>query len=337
MIKYLKIKNFQAHRKFELLFGEYITTIVGTSDKGKSAIVRALKWLVTNRPSGDDFIRHGEKECVVELKVDGKLITRLKGKENQYQIDGTSLKAFSTDVPDEIESLLNLQPINFQDQHDAPYWFSLTSGQVSRELNAIVNLEIMDRTISNLSSYLRRAKTEEEVLKGQIQETKTLRESLVYAKEMDADLVLIEDAFKKHSNALEVEDKLDGFCSLLNDAKEKTKKFQGLGDDFSEVQKAHTIRENATSEIQRLKNIQEELMDLQEDINKRPPSGIEQVESFCESWCDTLEKIDKLNEMIKRIETIKATIIRAEDDVETAKEELKKIKVCPTCGGKLNA
>ena len=168
MIKKLLIKNFQthAHRKIEL--SPTITTIVGKSDVGKSAIYRAIRWVATGLPKGNDFIRWGEKSASVGLEVDKHKIIRKKGSSNLYKLDGKEFKALRTDVPEEIKGILNLDAINFQSQHDSPFWFSETAGEISRQLNAIVSLSLIDTSIKNAISKARQNKIVIDHLETQI-------------------------------------------------------------------------------------------------------------------------------------------------------------------------
>lgn len=46
----LRIQNFQAHKDTTIEF-DRITTIVGPSDTGKSAVLRAFKWVEKNELS----------------------------------------------------------------------------------------------------------------------------------------------------------------------------------------------------------------------------------------------------------------------------------------------
>ena len=47
-------------------FDSSLNVIVGPSDQGKSAIIRALKWALYNEPSGD-FYKGRRKECSVTI------------------------------------------------------------------------------------------------------------------------------------------------------------------------------------------------------------------------------------------------------------------------------
>ena len=69
MIQSLHIKNLQSHKDSHLDFCEGVNVIVGPSDSGKSAILRALRWIVKNRPQGDVLRSHwgGETEASIIL------------------------------------------------------------------------------------------------------------------------------------------------------------------------------------------------------------------------------------------------------------------------------
>lgn len=206
MIDSLTIKDFQAHQELRVKLSRGITTITGPSDIGKSAIIRALRWVRFNRPSGESFIRDGADEAQVLVVTGDTFIRRNRGKKvNTYTIDGQELEAFGNDVPEQVLKALNLDEVNFQSQLDSPFWFSLSAGEVSRQLNEIINLGIIDSTLSNLASALRKASTEQEVRQGLLEEAKAQREALKPARDMDKALqeveALAEEAGKREKRA----------------------------------------------------------------------------------------------------------------------------------------
>jgi len=170
MLERLQIKNFQNHELKRVRFDPQVTAIVGPSDAGKSSILRALKWLVMNRPRGDGFVRHGEKTCSVDLWVDSRKISRTRGPDNTYRIEGKELAAFGTDVPEDVQNAVRMDDVNFQGQHDPPFWFGLTPGELGKKLNGIVDLSLIDHTMKRLSSRLRSLKTEKAVVEERIGE-----------------------------------------------------------------------------------------------------------------------------------------------------------------------
>jgi len=87
-IKRIRIENFQSHKDTELSFSDGLNVIVGPSDQGKSAIIRAIKWVLYNEPRGTDFIRQGTNSARVTLELsNGYVITRERApNKNRYTL-----------------------------------------------------------------------------------------------------------------------------------------------------------------------------------------------------------------------------------------------------------
>jgi len=164
MIEKITIENFQKHRKSVFEF-DPVTTFVGPSDTGKSAIMRALRWVMLNEPDGDSFVSYGAKGCTVRLYVDGHVIVRRRGgSKNEYELDGEVYKAFGRGgVPEQIAEILRVTPINFQSQHDLLYWLQLNGADLAKALNRVVDLEIIDASLVEVNKRLRRSKSELEI------------------------------------------------------------------------------------------------------------------------------------------------------------------------------
>jgi exonuclease SbcC len=173
MLTRLKIKNFQPHEVLEVELDPLVTVFVGATDKGKSSVLRSLRWLSLNDPQGEAFIRWGSVSALARLEVDGRVVIRKRGGGvNLYSLDGDKFKSFGTKVPDPIAELLNVDEVNFAGQLDAPFWFLLSPPQVSRELNAIVNLSAIDSALSNVAAAVRQAKSEVEIVEAHLREAK---------------------------------------------------------------------------------------------------------------------------------------------------------------------
>jgi exonuclease SbcC len=201
MIEKLIIRNFQCHKRLKIEFDPLVTTIVGPSDVGKSAVLRALGWVTTNHPRGEAFIRDGADKATAILSVDGHKIKRSRGSKNTYELDGSKFTAFGNATPDEIAAVLNLSELNFQGQHDAAFWFSESAGEVSRQLNSIVDLSVIDSTLSNLSSALRKANAEERVTQARLDSAREDRKSLRSVKQADKALKKVEALGEKARDA----------------------------------------------------------------------------------------------------------------------------------------
>ncbi len=190
MLKELYIQGFKSHRKFKINFSPNITTIRGSSARGKSDIRRALKWLTFNRPTGNTVINWDKdnKKALVKITTKDHTVKRIKSKTlNVYIVDKTKLKAFGMDVPKEVSKVLNMSEINFQQQFQAPFWFDLPAGQVSKKLNGIIDLSIIDNTLSNISSDLRSTTAEKRVCEQRLEQHRLSKKELDYLPEMLAD------------------------------------------------------------------------------------------------------------------------------------------------------
>ena len=156
MIQSLSLSNFQSHKKTKLEFSDGVNVIIGGSDSGKTSIIRALKWLVFNRPGGDAFRSTWGGDTTVELTVDNISIRRTKsGKDiNLYQKDGIKYAAFGTEVPNDITDLLNLNEINLQAQMDSPFLISSTPGDVAKHFNQIAHLDQIDSGLKKVQQEI---------------------------------------------------------------------------------------------------------------------------------------------------------------------------------------
>jgi len=154
MITKVKIKNFQSHQDTTLEFHPGVNVVVGSSDSGKSAVFRAITWVMTNRPLGHSFLSWGTQKTEVELTIDGVTVGREKSKtENWYRFDSKELLA-GTEVPQDIQSLLKVDPvINIQQQIAAPFLLSSTPGDVASFFNDIAGLSDIDLSVKNLKSW----------------------------------------------------------------------------------------------------------------------------------------------------------------------------------------
>lgn len=185
MLEEITLKNFQAHKSLTIKFDPKITSIIGSSDVGKSAILRALRWLCLNRGTTKVLRRRGSKFTKVILTVDGMTITRTRGKGNKYVVNNKAYRAIGNNVPAAVQTILNTSEINFQLQHDAPFWFSKSSGQVSKELNQIVNLGLIDAVLGNVANRLRVARAKVEVGETRLASAIAAKEELEWVREME--------------------------------------------------------------------------------------------------------------------------------------------------------
>lgn len=161
MFKSVDIINFQSHLDTHIEFDEGVNLIVGDSDCGKSAIIRAMNWVISNRPLGDGFLRDGSDNTLVHLKTDSGFVERCKGQENVYSLNGNTFEAFGSSVPKEIVDFLNLSDVNVQGQL-SPYFLVLeTSGYIGTYLREVCKLDKLDLLYADLTKKLNQCMNED--------------------------------------------------------------------------------------------------------------------------------------------------------------------------------
>ncbi len=152
MIQEIRYQNVQAHRQRRLAFEPGLNVIVGETDKGKSSLIRGLRWLALHE-SASGLITHGETVMKVGVKTPNGTIIRFKdSKESGYKLGEEYFKACKTDQPKEVQDRLSLTEINFQSQFDSMFLLAATGGQRAKEINKLVALEDIDLATTWLKS-----------------------------------------------------------------------------------------------------------------------------------------------------------------------------------------
>lgn len=333
MLQNIKIRNFQAHKHLEIELDPHITSIIGPSDSGKSAIIRALRWLIFNRPLGDAFIKTGSKQAAVILKTENHTIKRKIGQENLYILDGEKYKAFKAGVPEEIQNILKLDEINFQNQHDSPFWFNESAGEVSRQLNQIVDLEIMDKTLTNLAGELRKARAEESVIQKRIEETSEQRQKLKHIRQMDDDLKKVESYYKEHSEITVLTDSLASIISEVRLYTESQKKHAMTAEIGEKAVSAGNIWRGCIKDVRNLKDTIAQVRDLKPEVEKEIPD-ISALKYMYELIEEHIKSISELKKYIERIKNAKDSLDNISRQSKKAEKEFKETigKECPLCG-----
>ena len=183
------IENFQGHAKTQVEFAPdgQLTVIVGQTDSGKSAIIRALRWVLCNIPQGTDYIRAGTSSAAVAITyTDGCRVVRERGKSfNRYRVyvpgsAETKLEGFGTDVPLEVSEITGVRPVsiddvslnlNFSEQLDAPFLGkSVSAGARARILGKLAGTEEIDVAQRVLGTDLYRANQDDKRLSAETAE-----------------------------------------------------------------------------------------------------------------------------------------------------------------------
>lgn len=150
MLKRLHIINFESHKDTVLEFSKTSNSIIGKNDRGKSSIIRAVEWIVHNFPLSPTYKPKYWKPDITHVILEtyeGDVVERRKNnKINEYILNGKVFTGFGSGVPEEIQRVLNISDINCQFQLDPPLLLTSSHGEISRYLNKIVNLDVINTT-----------------------------------------------------------------------------------------------------------------------------------------------------------------------------------------------
>lgn len=152
-MKRVVIHNFQSHKGTTLELSPTVNALEGTSDSGKSAVLRAILWALTNRPDGTAFAsywakdKNGKVSGEVSVAIDN--LTRVRSADFNGYLHATSdgvsrFEALKGTVPAAIADAINIGEVNIQRQMDPPFLLSSTPGEAARYVNSLVGLDEID-------------------------------------------------------------------------------------------------------------------------------------------------------------------------------------------------
>ena len=309
MLTRIVLQNFQCHRKLDVPLSQ-ITTIVGSSDSGKSAIVRALNYVCLNNLRGNSFITHGQDKCSVSLEVDGQTVRRSRTKtSNSYITETNEYSAVSSEVPPEISKLLNIGEINVSNQHDPLFWFSLTSGQLAKELNVIADIAWVDRVLQVSVSDLRNLNAEIEVTNSRVSVLESEEGQVEWALQADIELQKLEKLEGRCLSFAEAVQSLTEFINRLESTGKEMQQTQIALDDFELVAKAYGRAEGYLQRYDRLENLLSAL-----------PTITPQLQLAVKKFDFVHETYTRINSLQQQYERIDSLLKNLPEEIPTSEE-----------------
>jgi exonuclease SbcC len=187
----VELFNFQSHDHTVLHFTEGINALIGTSNSGKSAALRGIKWCLDNEPSGSDFIRNGCDDSWVKTTLShGYAIKRRKtrsGNVNTYEVfkDGVltteaPLTGFGTKVPPEVIEARGMPSLDyiFASQLEPSFLIHETPGKRAATIGNLEELGKVDQALQGVNDDVRVDTKEQKQLDKDIKELEKKSELL---------------------------------------------------------------------------------------------------------------------------------------------------------------
>jgi len=343
MITDLEIVNFQSHKNTNLSFHPGVNVVVGQSDTGKSSIIRAINWVMSNRPSGDSFRANFSKNMTeVAMAFGEDFVVRQKGKSiNKYEVPSGELKALRTDVPQEVKDITQMQDVNLQPQHKSYFLLDETPGNVAKSFNSVSGLEEMDAALKNINSKVRDTSwkithtTEKidglEIDIEKVQWVDEAQESLKWVAECSSDLSGLQEVHTFVKKLIsEVEEQEEELNSLPDfSALPRIKEIQDLDADIN-------TKLEHTNSICDLIDSLNELQKEQKRYTALNQLDLSTTASISQRIDDETTKLNALRLLISEIKDKDRIYSVTNNQVRVCKQEFddleSRLKICPTCG-----
>ena len=344
MLQNLTIKNFQSHKDTRVEFDPRLTVLVGSSNHGKTAVLRALCWIVRNRPRGKAFIRHGADAAEVRLEADGATIVRRKDRRglNEYSVDGEMLSALGADVPPQVSDRLNLGAVNLADQLDRHFLLLDPPGQIARTVNEAIHLDSAEAVAQAAAAEVREAKSRVKDLAARAQAAEAEAAGMAW---LDDARARVEDArgiSERHARSLA---RHDGLRRLLGDLADV-----GLGLERASVPAGAAEEADRTAAVLKAVGDREAYRDRLADlllsltadngeiaaIGPVPDADLGQLDADAEDWGEKAQRMNRLCDLAEGLAEAGKGRLALEGQVDGAgqdeRELLAQLTECPACG-----
>lgn len=253
----ISLENFQSHSRTEIELAPKgnLTVVTGASDSGKTAIIRALKWLYFNQPTGDAFVQVGCAYSRVTLELDnGWKVVRHRtksGSRNQYITESPegvqeAFEGFGASVvPLEVQKILGIRPLtigdvdfqlNIAEQLSAPFLGSSISAPArAKVLGHLAGTAEIDMAAKLLGTDIYRGNQEEKGLSSKLETLTQQIEGYAWVPGFGERIAKLEEMVTKVKEAQErlkqlvgVRDRLIEVNGRITKGYEFMARFQGL-------------------------------------------------------------------------------------------------------------
>ena len=269
----LSVKDFQIIKSANLSFLPGLNCIIGQSNNGKSALMRAAKACIYNEP-GTTSVRLGCNNFAVGLQMNGHTVILQKGNNSIYKVDNEVYGKIGRTQLDEVAKALGIkqlningsnEEINFWDQMEKPFLLDRSETELFRF--------IVDSGKDNNVTTALKSITQD---RQQITRDITITEGKIQA---------IEETIKKQEDDLKDSDNKISICNKVIE----------LGPKIKRVNEITNLKNKALLDGKQLSESLLVKSNLDIILNK--------VFNKLESVNTYTKKINLINELSNRIET----------------------------------
>jgi DNA repair exonuclease SbcCD ATPase subunit len=314
----IKLKNFQSYYDENIFeFTKGLNCIIGSTNSGKSSIIRSLRFFLFNEWD-NSFVSNGQEQSEISLSLDsGDKLERVKGKDvNRFILNGRVFENFGLEIPKEIVDVLEIHPIPIDDnksinlnltgQFESLQFLNETGTARAKLLDKLSGVYILDEILSDLNRDRKKLNQEEGDKEEQL-------------KQIEAELVNYKDIEVKVYQLQEIKKQID---------------------ELDEKEKELVDLNSLSNKIQNFKNRYEEtkiISDGLEKINiKKLEAGLLEIETKQNELSELNTISNKIKDIKNRYYNLDNTKNRLDkeygENIEKYSEMLRKNKICPVCG-----
>jgi DNA repair protein SbcC/Rad50 len=365
-ISQISLNNFQKHSDLTVTFNDTVNIITGLTDTGKSAIFRALMWVLNfSSISEKDYRKEGTKQTSVKVWLDnGFIIERIRSNTlNRYILskEGCEDKVFDNfgkQTPEDILCAIGISEIdienqsvnlNFASQDQLNFLLDSTYSDTfkAKLFNKLTGNEALDILFKDLNKdslrFKRDIKETEETIYNQ--EEKLSEYSVTY-KTLKKKLSKVNEHYNKIKEDLAIYEQLKELSLKLQNNKNNSKnikkrikdikiisddKIQKLRTEVENINKLNILADNIKNNL----NISIEITNKIKEIKIVSDEKIKMLQVETEnmkklqSWAEDIDIINSSQKSVShKIEQLSYKIEQLEHELEATWGEC---KVCPLC------
>lgn len=245
-IEKVELKNFQSHEDTVIEFDKGLNVILGTSDSGKTAIIRAIKWALFNEPLGDYFIKQGETKVSVTVYFNnGVIIRRFRSaSKNTYYLkkengEEMNFSGFKSDVPKEILEEIKMYKasfdisnnfiLNIAEQLEGPFLLNLQPSLRATAIGRLVRADLVDDALKDTATDILRIKKDIKSLSVEKKEREAQVSKFDYLEKLENTLLNIKN----------IRDDINLKSKKLDKLKKQKEYLEKLQIEIDRIEKAH--------------------------------------------------------------------------------------------------
>lgn len=348
MIEAIELKNYQSHKRSIINLAEGLNIFTGSSDAGKSSILRGVRWALVNRPVGFDFksdFSDDKALTVSAIQFDDGYILREKGdRVNRYELPEDTLGAIGTDLPDRVIETSNMDETNIKTQDERYYLLQETPAQRAKILNKAAGLEDIDEAIFNANAQARRCSKEVDIVQRQFDELddklgqytdvavrlKQVGELVFLAEKLRALEDYEQELTSVLAHIIEAEDMMRS-ASILFEAEDRYKELEKL---VSEIDTLALREKRLNTSIYLIKKLEKDITSEEAFLVAEEPFN--RLNKLGEDIWVLESRADNLDKILRNVYTTD-TVVKDKDGEVTkvkakAEDTIWEHGFCPLCG-----